>query len=285
MFARMITIAAAAAAVSKAAHAQGSLERLIDEATSASPEVAQAQAELQAERARVPQAGALADPSLTLGIQNDGFKSIQIGTMETSFFNIMLTQPLYWPGKRGLREQVASLAARRAEARLARARLNVEGRVRRGWIGLLLLRGQMDLLAEQQHLWSQAEQTARSRYESGQVPQSDLLRAQLERVRLVQRRWALEAELANQVAELNRLRRRPLDESLPQSGRLADLADPPLLAEGEAQRDAQARSPELQAARMGTDESDHRVALARKERLPDFAVTAAIMPRGSLEPM
>jgi len=125
------------------------LVELIEEATAASPEVAQARAQVEVERARVPQAGALPDPTLTLGIQNDGFKRIEVGTMETSFFNVMLTQPLFWPGKRGVREQVATFEVKRAEARLSRAMLDVEGRVRRAWVGLLLVRGQIELLAEE----------------------------------------------------------------------------------------------------------------------------------------
>lgn len=259
--------------------------RLLAEAAAASPEVAQARAGLEAERARVPQAGALPDPSLTLGIQNDGFKRINIGTMDTSFFNIMLTQPLYWPGKRDLREQVATLEARRAEARLARTVLDLEGRVRRAVLGLLLVRGQLALLDEQERLWSQAEQTARSRYESGQVPQSDLLRAQLERARLQQRRWALENELATRLAEANRLRAHPLDEPIATQVRLAEVQDPPVLAEADAEKDSEARSPELQLSLLGVEQAGRRVDLARRERLPDFAVTAAVMPRGALEPM
>lgn len=290
MFFKSFVIATLAAAIPTGVRAQApapdaALSKLLDDATTASPEVAQAQAGVEAERARIPQAGALPDPSLTLGIQNDGFKRIEIGTAGTSYFNIMVTQPLYWPGKRGLREQVATLGSRRAEALLARVALDLEGRVRRAYLGWLLAQGQVELLAEQEMLWTQAEQTARSRYESGQAPQSDLLRAQLERARLQQRRWALDAEVAVRLADLNRLRARPLDERVPAAARLAETADPALLSESDAVRDAEARSPELLFSSLGVDQAGRRVELARKEERPDFAVTAAIMPRGSLEPM
>jgi outer membrane protein, heavy metal efflux system len=286
MVPQLIVAAAAAVAAAGSARAQdATLARLLEEAFAASPEVAQARAEVAAERARIPQVGALPDPTLTLGIQNDGFKGIEVGTMETSFFNIMLTQPFYWPGKRGLREEVATLEAKRAEARLGRALLDVEARARRAWIGLLLVRGRIDLLEEEERLWAQAEHAARSRYESGQVPQSDLLRAQLERARLQQRRFAIDAERVAREAEVNRIRVHPLDEPLPVSARLADLPDPAAPAEAEAEKDAESRSPEVQAAALEIEQAGRRVALARKERLPDFAVTAAIMPRGSLDPM
>ena len=279
-----VLIAALAAALGSSAQ-DAVLQGLLDEAAAASPEVAQARAAVEAESARIPQAGALPDPSLSLGIQNDGFRRINIGTMDTSFFSIQLTQPLFWPGKRDLREQVATLEKRRSEARLGRAVLDLEGRVRRAYLGLLLVRAQVDLLAEQEQLWLQAEQTARARYESGQVPQSDLLRAQLERARLQQRRWALDAELSTRLAEPNRLRVRPLDEPVQTSARLADIPDPAELAEAAAQQDALDRSPEILLSTLGVEQAGRRLELARKEKLPDFAVSAAIMPRGGLEPM
>lgn len=290
MVCQSIAVAALALALTSGVLAQAPaqdavLGKLLEEAAAASPDVAQARAVVEAERARIPQAGAFQDPSLTLGIQNDGFKHIEIGTMGTSFFNIMVTQPFYWPGKQGLREQVATLEARRAEARLARATLDLEGRVRRSYLGLLLVQGQMDLLTEQEGLWKQAEQAARSRYEAGQVPQPDLLRAQLERARLQQRRWALESEVAVRLAELNRLRARPLEALVPTSTSLGRVTDPPLQSEADATKDAEARSPELMLSALGVEQSGRRVDLAHRERLPDFSVTAAVMPRGSLEPM
>ena len=281
-----IVVVMLAAALGRRASAQDAvLQKLLDDAAAANPEVAQARAAVEAESARIPQAGALPDPSLSLGIQNDGFRRINIGTMDTSFFSIQLTQPLYWPGKRGLREAVATLEKRRSEARLGRAVLDLEGRVRRAYLGLLLVRAQIDLLAEQEQLWLQAEQTARALYESGQVPQSDLLRAQLERARLQQRRWALDAELSTRLAEPNRLRVRPLDEPVQTSARLADTPDPADLAEAAAQQDALERSPEILLSTLGVEQAGRRLDLARKEKLPDFAVSAAIMPRGGLEPM
>ena len=283
-------LAFAAALVARAAAAQApatdpAVERLLDDAAAVSPELGEARAVVLAERARVPQAGALPDPTLSLGIQNDGFRRIAIGTMETSWVSIMVTQPLYWPGKRDLREQVAELDAKAAQARQQRVLLELEAKVRRAWLELLLARGRLLLLGELDALWAQAEKIARARYEAGRVPQVDLLRAQLELARLDQRRWGLEAELATRLAEANRLRARPLDEPLPSAVRLLDVADPAVPADEEAQADAEARSPELLLARLGVEQSHRRTELARKEVRPDFAVSAAIMPRGGLEPM
>jgi outer membrane protein TolC len=262
-----------------------SIDRLVEEAAAASDELARLRAEAQAERSRALQAGVLGDPSLGLGLQNDGFRRLAIGSAETSFWSISITQPLPWPGKRELRRQVAAIEPERAEARLGRARLGLEARVRREAVALLLARAQLGLLDEAQRLWAEAEAAARTRYESGQAPQSDLLRAQLERARLEQRRWSAEADEAQRLAGLNRLRALPLDQPLPLEPRLGELPAPPLPAEEQAQAAAAARSPELQLARLSVAEAAQRTALARSEERPDLAVSAALMPRGGLEPM
>lgn len=261
------------------------LEQLIADTAARNPEIAQSRAAVEAEERRVPQAGALPDPVLSLGIQNDGFRGIEIGKVETSFYSIMATQAFPFPGKRGLREQVASIEKQRSGARLDRVRLSVEAQVRRAYLDFVLARDQLALLGELESLWQQAEVAARTRYESGEAPQSDLLRAQLERARLQQRRWALEADVANKLAVVNRLRVRPLDEPLATSARIWETTDPRPVSADAAAQDAEGRSPELKLAVLGVEQSGRRVDLARRERWPDFSVSAAVMPRGALEPM
>jgi len=117
------------------------------------------------------------------------------------------------------------------------------------------------------------------RYEAGETAQSDLLRAQLERMRLRQRRWTLESEERRRLAVLNRLRGHALDEPMTTRRTLADLPDPVLPdIEQEAQA-SESASPELKKARLSGTEADRRVDLASKERWPDVTVSAGVMPR------
>jgi outer membrane protein TolC len=265
--------------------ADPALAQLIDESLARRPELKQADALARAERERIPQAGALQDPVLSLGIQNDGFGGIQIGKMETSFWQVMVTQPLPWPGKLGLRTEVATAGARLADAAVLRARLSAEAEVRRGYLDLLLARDRLALLARLEALWAKAEGLARARYETGEGAQSDVLRARLERNRLKQRRWSLEAEERTRLQALNRLRGHDLDDPIPTTSSVRDLGLPALPDQAEARADAERRSPELLTARLQADRATSQVALAQRDRFPDLAVTAAIMPRGGLEPM
>lgn len=276
-------------AVSVAAHAEPEpdpvLAGLVRDALAARPEIREAELRARAETQRAPQVGALADPVLTLGIQNDGFDSIEIGTMGTSFVQVMLSQALPWPGKRGLRRRVADLGAGAAAARVERVRLSTEAEVRRGYLDLLLARDRLALLDRLATLWQRSEEIARARYEVGSAPQSDILRAQLERARLAQRRHTLVADERVRVQALNRLRARPLDEPIATTRTVRDYPEPVLGAEKEELAEAESRSPELRAAALEVRQGSAALDLARKERYPDFSVNVGVMPRGSLEPM
>jgi outer membrane protein TolC len=261
------------------------LAELIAQSVAARPELRQAEASARAERERVAQAGALPDPILSLGIQNDGFDEIRIGEMESSFYQVMLSQGLPWPGKRGLRTDVARLAADEATTALARARLGTEADVRRAYLDLLLARDRLEILGRLEDVWHTSAGVARARYEAGEGAQSDVLRAQLELNRLRQRRFALGAQELAAVQALNRLRARPVWEPVATTVSVRSLALPePVLPEA-AVADALARSPELAQARLGTARADRSVALARRERYPDLSVQVGVMPRGDLDPM
>jgi outer membrane protein TolC len=261
------------------------LAGLVAASLAARPELRQAQATVRAERERVPQVGALPDPVLSLGIQNDGFSGIQVGKMETSYYQVMLSQALPWPGKRGLRSDVARLGADQAGAAVERVRLGTEADVRRAYLDLLLARDRLALLRKLDGLWQTTAGLARTRYEAGDGPQSDVLRAQLELNRLRQRGFALAAQERGAIQALNRLRAHPVDDPIPTTASVRDLAVPePRAAELDVD-DALARSPELAQARLAARRADASLALARRERYPDLGVSVGVMPRGQLEPM
>ncbi len=256
------------------------LAQLLTEALEARPELRQAKAQVQAAQERVPQAGALPDPVLQLGIQNDGFGELMIGEMEGSYYSIMASQAVPFPGKRSLRTEVARLGAKAASTQVLRARLSIEAEVRRGYLDLVLTRERLRLLDRLEALWKQSAETVRIRYETGEGAQSDLLRSQLELNRLRQRRVALNADERTRVQTLNRLSGRPLDAPLPTTLRVRDLGVPEFGDAVSATEDALARSPELAQARTTVEQASQQVALARRERLPDFTVSAGVMPRG-----
>lgn len=261
------------------------LARLIEQSLAARPELAQARAVAQARAQQVPQAETLPDPMLQLGIQNDGFSSIEIGRMETSFVSFMAAQTVPWPGKLPLRAELAALAATQSGHGITRVRLSTEADVRRAYLDLLLARDRLELLEQLAGVWNKSLDVARIRYEAGQGAQSDVLRAQLECNRLKQRRLLLLAEVDGRVQALNRLRGHPLDEAIETSLHIREL---PALAAFESLFSARAaleRSPELAAAQLGITRAGKSIALAERSSAPDLTVSAGVMVRGRLPPM
>lgn len=260
------------------------LGSLVQEALDRNPDIAKAKALVDAEKERIPQSKALPDPSLTLGLQNDGFKGIQVGKMETSYYQVMLTQPLPWPGKRGLRGEITSLGVEASRSAADRTRLSLIADVKRAYFGLLLVRGQVELLDQQALFWQKASDITKVRYEVGQGSQADLLRAQLEQNRIRQTRLSLRSEEQALLAALNRMRGMSPTTPVPTTARLQDYLPQASPASAWTER-AEKESPELQAARIGVRQAERSLDLARRDRYPDFAVSAGLMPRGALEPM
>ncbi len=259
------------------------LQALVQEALNKNPALKGAVEMVSAEKERVPQASSLPDPTLSLGYQNDSFNRIEYGRMETTWGTVMATQAFPYPGKRKLRAEVVEQGVKAAEAGLERSRLSLEADVRRAYIALLLVRGQLSLFKEQELLWEKAGAIAKIRYETGQGNQVDLLRAQLERTRLKQTRAGLQAEEKNRITELNRLASRPLDASLETLASLESMLV--AVTPTDALADALQRSPELTEAQHHLRHSQSRVDLARLDLRPDFSVSAGVMPRGALAPM
>jgi outer membrane protein TolC len=264
------------------ARGDGPVEALVAEALARNPEIRAAAEFLRAARARPKQAEALADPTFIVSYTNDGW-SPSLGESPDASLGFSLAQDLPWPGKRRLRGAIAERQADQVEQQVARARLAVAARVRRGYAALAEARALLGLTREQADVWREIEAVARSRYSAGQGSQQDVLRAQVELTRVGQFVAEGEANETIRLAELNRLLDRPAQTPLEtvDTPPVATPA-PPLHDELEQLR---ARSPERHAARAALEARQLGLDLARKAALPDLTLLGGYMNRGGLDPM
>jgi outer membrane protein TolC len=258
------------------------LESLVAEALSRNPDLHAAQSAISAAQTSAERARTLPDPMVSVTYTNDGWAP-SLGGMPMTTLGFMVSQALPYSGKRDLRAALATSQAREFEPALARARLALEGAVRRAYYGLVLARELQALTNEQREVWRQVEVVARARYAVGQGAQSDVLRIQTEVTRIEQRAIEQSAEAEVRLIEINRLLARPLDTPLASTARLAftPLAGSP----EEAVEQARAVSPELQGAALAIETSTAAAALARRDLKPDFSVQAGYMNRGGLDGM
>lgn len=258
------------------------LGALVAQTLAHNPDLLAAQQSALASRMRIPQAGALADPMLSVGYTNDGW-SPSLGRQDMTTLAVMASQDLPFPGKRRLRSDIASREAGQVEQQLERTRLRVVAEVKRAYHGLLLARDLLALTQEQREVWGEIEGVVRARYAVGQGAQQDVLRVQVELTRVEQSEAEQAAEADIRLAELNRLLDRSADSPLETAATLVLRPLTPSLTETLAQ--ARGVSPELASARLAVERNRLTIRLAQKELKPDFALQAGYMNRGGLDPM
>lgn len=273
MFLRILFIAAALA--------DPQLDALVQEALQNAPEIAAAHANVEAAQRRVIPARTLADPFVVTSYQNDG-RSLSFGDAEGSFFGIMASQSIPWPGKLRLSGDVAASEAREIErGALGRTALTLEARVRNAWYDLVLARAIDRIIDDRRTAATQIEASVRERYAAGLGVQQDVLRAQIELARIDEEEAEQAAVITSRLAELNRLTGASQDREIATPNALPDDATLPSVAQMIAA--SAARSPELAATQQGIETGRIRAELAKKNFLPDFSVSAGSMYRGSFE--
>ncbi|MGE5275955.1 MAG: TolC family protein [Acidobacteriota bacterium] len=259
------------------------LEELVSEALAKNPDIAASAATAQAAGFRIAPARTLPDPFLSFNYQNDGWAP-SLGVQEMTFLGAMFSQPLPWPGKLRLAGEEAALRAEEVKAGVeARTRLAVEARVRRAYYEYLLARTLLDLIEDRSRSWRTISTIVRERYAVGLSVQQDVLRAQVEVLRLDGARADQTAQVANRRAEVNRMVGRPQDAPLETDQPLDYRPDVPGLESLLAA--VRGKSPELAALARGIEADRSRVALTKKNFLPDFVASGGPMYRGGLDPM
>ena len=159
------------------------VDALLSRAIVQSPTVRQAYQAWQVALQRVPQVSALPDPwlSLTGYVQSVETRS---GPMDA---RIGYTQKLPWPGKLDAAGDLASAQAEVARNQIEVARLGIRRLFLRNWAERVYLRKAEEITAAQVALLEHIEEVSLRLYESSRVPQADVLRAQVERLEMVDR--------------------------------------------------------------------------------------------------
>lgn len=248
--------------------AAAGLPELIAHAEAWSPVLAAARHRWQAAEARVPQADALPDPQLGLGLVFDQVDA----DSEYMGERYSVSQALPWFGKRGLRAEVAGSAAGAEQQRYEALRLALGEQVTAAWFEYAWTRQAVATARENRELLLRLESVARAMYRAGMGNAADVSRAQVELGRLDDQMRSLLDALGPAAARLNALLGRPAHAGLPEPPAPSLQAVPalPERADEAWLQAALARNPGLGAAQREIERETHAVALARKEYYPDI---------------
>jgi outer membrane protein TolC len=260
------------------------LRSLIAEALARNPEIQAASRLVAKMNARVPQRGALPDPMLSYGVMNEG-RPIPFQTLgEASFSEVYvgIVQDLPYPGKRGLREDVAQEEARTAEWALESVRRRIVAQVKEAYYELYAVDAALDIVERNRDLLENLERVASALYTVGQGTQQHVLDAQVEISRLEERISVLRLRQSVVEALLNSLLYREAGTPL---GRPEPLRPEPLGYDMEQLwRMAEEASPTLREQAQRVVAGERGLALAQRDLLPDLGVNFAYHNRGGLDP-
>jgi outer membrane protein TolC len=256
---------------------------LADRALRTNPEIRAAERRLRAAEARPPQAGSLPDPMVSFRYRNDGLGRLTLGEEIMSQASVSLSQELPFPGKLGLRQRIAEVEAAEERARFRATVLGVITRLKVAYRDLVFVHRSIEIVNDSKKLLEQLEKSLQARYRTGQGLQQDVLKAQVEISKLLDRLVDLRQKRASAEAELNSLLDRPADAPLGAPEPPPD--PPPLPAFEELVELAEKNSPMLDEAEKAIERERNALSLARREYLPDLLLMGGYMNRGALPDM
>ncbi len=250
------------------------IDELIAEALRSNPEIQAAKREREAAEQRIKPAGALEDPMLEAGVINLPVPSGSFRREDMTMKMLGLSQKLPYPGKRGLREDVAAKEAELVGYGYGETVNRVRREVKIAYFDLAFVAESTRLVTQNKLVLEQFLKIAESRYTVGLGTQADVLKAQTQLSKMVDELIRLDRERPSVEAELARaLGRRSTVIAL-------DAAQVPELRavalDFGTLRDAAVKNrPQLLGLQTAIERAGKALELARKDYYPDFEARLA----------
>ena len=259
------------------------LDELVADALASNPEIAALRDRLAAFESRVQPAGALADPSVGVTLNNfpAGSNPFDTGRFPMTQTQISFQQNFPPAGSRALRADLARADVRIEEEAIRERQVAIAAEAARAYFALYLAERSLETVARTETLLEDIIASARGRYESGEGTLQDLLDARLALARLRVSRHRFVQRQSTSRARINVILDRRPDDPLPSPPpRLP--ATPLDLDFAAAMNAADALRPSLRALDLTVEKSDTAIALERSLARPGYGFRVAYGVRDGL---
>jgi outer membrane protein TolC len=240
------------------------LDSLIAEAITNNPEIRAALAQVDVMQARVSQAGTLDDPELKF--MQEGMPDFKFN--EAMFSRLELMQMIPFPTKLGTQKDLADIQRRSSQSDQLEKVNEVLVKLKSTYVELWFIQQNIAIAQENSRLMKQFLSIAQTKYTTGQVPQQDLLKAQIEismigneQISLRQKELSMKAML---MSLLNRDSKDTISVAMLPSEASFALNLDSLLSFASHNR------PMIVKDSLMIDESKTMLSMAKQEYLPDF---------------
>jgi cobalt-zinc-cadmium efflux system outer membrane protein len=237
------------------------LAQLIQEALDENPEIKAAEQRWVSAQARISQVQTLPDPKLLLWQR-------ELEKRETMYG---VSQAIPFPGKLGLKGDIASSEAEMLEQNYLATRLGLAAALKEAYYDLHFIYKSITIVEKNKRLLVQFEETAKAYYAVGKGAQQDVYRAQTEISRLIARLASLEQRKQSLSADINRILNRDPFSTL---GIPEEIAIMPLQHSQEQLEVLVGNSAPLLTTRIkGVERGDKTIDLAKREYFPNFELS------------
>ncbi len=245
----------------------GELERLIAAAVADNPDLAAVRDRIAATEAAVPQASSLPDPEAMVALSNVPVGDTALERTPMTGIQLGLRQKVPYPGRLDLKELAAEQDVKITRSIYQESENAVIRDVKHAWDDLFYLQKAVEVTRVNKEVAHALTEVADALYSTGSRPQQDLVKANVEVARLVDRLVVLEEKIDRTEARLNGLLDRPADAPLP----TPQVTFEPLQLSPEALEGAARESrPLLQETAARGRRPETMVRLAKMNMRPDF---------------
>jgi outer membrane protein TolC len=249
------------------------LTSAVRRAAARNPRVREAEARAEAARQRVPQAAALPDPEVELGLKDLPVHDLSLSRDNFTMEMVTGRQRLPGRGKRSAQLAVARAGVEGAEAMREHELVDIAADTADAFFELAATDRGLAILEESRQRLEGATAAATELYRVGKVGQSDVLQASLEKTSLEEQLSSLRAARRAQAARFNALQGLPAGTPVPPIGPISPAglgAEAPALAD--LARRAAERSHAVAAAQADVHRGEQELELALLEGRPDWTL-------------
>lgn len=252
----------------------------IDAAFANNPSLSAMQERIRMKENAAIRAGALDDPKAWIGITNVPVDSWSFREEDMTGKEIGLSQMFPYPGKRKLRTEVVAREKEQTEYDLHEMRNMLRAEIKMAYADLTHVRRQAEDTRRSREILKEIVTISQEMYAVGKVTQADVHRGQVEFEKMREMLLVLENREKVLSIRLNTLAALPPDQPVPELEHQHEFAVPYRAEElVAAYREERPARKSLQARVLRGEAS---VAMARKEYLPDFELSASYMQRDEM---
>ncbi len=256
------------------------LHRLVQEALKANPDLQAAEARWQMNERKVIPAQSLADPQLSFDFSNYPIDSFAGDKTPMTGKDLKLSQKFPFPGKLASKGKMADEQARWYQEAYRDRRLQLAKKVKDAYYRLYFQEQAIAITKKNIGVLDDFIRLTETKYEVGKGLQQDVLKAQVERSKLMDKLFTLKQQRETDLADLNTLLDRPTTSPL---GPLPEVRMIPVTASAaDLQQRSKQHRPLYTAYRALVARFKAQKKLAKLDYWPDFNVWAGYRFRESV---